>query len=609
MCGIVGYVGKRNAVPILLEGLRRLEYRGYDSAGLIFDGNGELTLRKAEGKLNRLEQILRDLSQHSSFGIGHTRWATHGRPSTENAHPHMDCTDTLAVVHNGIIENYRELKAELIADGHKFKSETDTEVIVHLIEKFYVDKNLKQAVISALERLEGSFAIGVVCADIPGRIIGARRFSPLVVGVGTDEYFLASDTPAILAHTRDEIIINDDELVEISTDGIKVFDLRSGNRVEKPVEKITWSAEQVEKNGYDHYMLKEIYEQPAAIRETLLGRISNSEGSIGTIGITKIDIRKIDSIHIVACGTSYHAGLAAKYMIESLAGIPVEVELASEYRYRTVICNKKTLVVPISQSGETADTLAAVEHARTKGSSVLAICNVVGSNLTRVADDCIFTKAGPEIGVASTKAFTSQLVALFLLALHCGQVRKQIEPTELAELIGALIRLPGDLERALQCDPKVQVLAKQYKDVSTFLYLGRWISYPVALEGALKLKEISYINAQGYAAGEMKHGPIALIEKGVPVLVLASRNHVYGKVASNIEEVRARGGDVIAITDEGDKKIVNEVTHAVALPRTHPMLVPVLQTIPLQLLAYYIAVLRGCDVDRPRNLAKSVTVE
>jgi glutamine---fructose-6-phosphate transaminase (isomerizing) len=609
MCGIVGYVGKSNAVPILLEGLKRLEYRGYDSAGLIFGDNGELALQKSEGKLNKLEKLLQDLSHHASFGIGHTRWATHGRPSTENAHPHMDCTNKIGVVHNGIIENYRELKSELIADGHAFKSETDTEVIVHLIEKYYSGNNLKQAVSRALEQLEGSFAIGVVSANSPNRIIGARRFSPLIVGVGDGEYFLASDTPAILAYTKDEIIINDDELVEISPDGIEVTDLRSGNLVEKSVEKITWSAEQVEKNGYDHYMLKEIHEQPAAIRETLLGRIINSEGEVDIVEITKLNVKKFDSIHIVACGTSYHAGLAGKYLIESLAGIPVEVELASEYRYRTVICNKKTLLVPISQSGETADTLAAIEHTRVKGCSVLAICNVVGSNLTRIANDCIFTKAGPEIGVASTKAFTSQLIALTLLALHCGKARNNLRPGELSELIGALTRLPGDVERALQCEPKIKELAKIYKDVSTFLYLGRWISYPVALEGALKLKEISYINAQGYAAGEMKHGPIALIEKGVPVLVLASNNHVYGKVASNIEEVRARGGSVIAITDEGDRKIEGEVTHAVALPRTHPMLVPVVQTIPLQLLAYHIALLRGCDVDRPRNLAKSVTVE
>ncbi|MEW6730923.1 MAG: glutamine--fructose-6-phosphate transaminase (isomerizing) [Acidobacteriota bacterium] len=606
MCGIVGYVGKRNAIPILFDGLKRLEYRGYDSAGIIFNCNGKLVLRKAEGRLNRLAQLLDDLKQDVGFGIGHTRWATHGRPSTENAHPHLDCTGTLAVVHNGIIENYRELKDELIAAGHIFRSETDTEVIVHLIESYYCNNDLKSAVRQALSKLTGSFAIGLISADKPDRIIAARRFSPLVVGLGDHEYFLASDTPAILSHTSNEIVIGDEEMVEISSNGIEVTDLRSGNLVEKPVEQITWSAEQVEKSGFDSFMLKEIYEQPTAIRETLLGKILDLQGAIG---ITKLDVKKFDTVHIVACGTSYHAGLAGKYILESLAGIPVEVEMASEYRYRTIICNKKTLVLPISQSGETADTLAALELARAKGCSVLSICNVAGSNITRLSDDCIFTKAGPEIGVASTKAFTCQLVALLLLALHWGKTRNHIMQDQLLELIGALTRLPSDLECTLQLEPQIRELAFRYHNVNTFLFLGRWISYPVALEGALKLKEISYINAQGYAAGEMKHGPIALIEKGVPVVVLAAHNHVYGKVIGNIEEVRARGGSVIAITDENDNRLALEPTQVITLPRTRSLLTPILQAVLLQLLAYHIAILRGCDVDKPRNLAKSVTVE
>lgn len=609
MCGIVGYVGKREAVGVLFDGLKRLEYRGYDSAGLAVDGGGKLIVCKSAGKLQRLALLLDQLKTGARFGIGHTRWATHGQPTTENAHPHLDCADRLAVVHNGIIENYHELKLRLVEEGHIFRSETDTETIVHLIERYYQGDNLKQAVVQALAQLQGSFAIAVMSASEPGRICAARRFSPLVVGLGEGEYYLASDTPAILAHTRDEILIDNGELVEMTADGVEVTDLTSGQRIDKPLAKITWSAEQAEKCGYAHYMLKEIYEQPSAVRETLLGRVSYLEDGPGAMGITDLDVRKIDTVQIVACGTSYHAGLAGKYLIEALAGIPVELELASEYRYRAVLYDRRTLLVAISQSGETADTLAAVEKARARGCPVLSICNVPGSNLTRLSDSCIYTKAGPEIGVASTKAFTTQLTALLLFALHCGEMRGQLAQKEMAALITALTRLPADIERTLQCEAAVEELARRYHQAATFLYLGRWLSYPVALEGALKMKEISYINALGLAAGEMKHGPIALIEQGMPVVVLAARNHVYEKVLSNIEEVRARGGDVIAIADADDAKIAQHVRHSVMLPHTHPMLTPVLQTVPLQLLAYHIALLRGCDVDQPRNLAKSVTVE
>lgn len=612
MCGIVGYVGRRNAVPILLSGLKRLEYRGYDSAGIVLQESGELTLYKAEGKLNALESLLTSMPAPyipTNYGIGHTRWATHGRPSFENAHPHMDCTNTIAVVHNGIIENYKELKEQLIAEGHYFKSATDTEVIVHLIEK-HMDGDLKRAVALTLPLLKGSYALGVISAQKPDYIIAARRFSPLVVGMGRDEYFLASDIPAILEHTNNEIIINDDELVELSPVGIEVTNIRAGKRVSKNIEKINWSSAQAEKGGYNDYMLKEIHEQPIVIREMLQGLINIGEkGKANIAQVTKLDTTKFNSIHIIACGTSYHAGLIGKYLIETLAGVPVEVELASEYRYRTIICNEKTLVIPISQSGETADTLAATQLAKSKGSTVLAVCNVPGSNLTRLAKDTIYTKAGPEIGVASTKAFTTQLVALILLAINCAQQRKKLNGEKLSELALALKRLPGDLERTMLCADQIQEVAKEFYNCSTYLFLGRWINYPIALEGALKLKELSYINGQGYAAGEMKHGPIALIENNVPVVVMAPHDQVYEKVCSNIEEVRARGGSVIAITEEGDKSLKDGVAHLIELPKTHPMLSPVLQVIPLQLLAYHVALLRGCDVDKPRNLAKSVTVE
>lgn len=612
MCGIVGYVGKRDAVPILLNGLKRLEYRGYDSAGIVLNGHGELELYRAAGRLKELEKVLKDCAhpeECAHFGIGHTRWATHGKPSIENAHPHMDCSGTIAVVHNGIIENYKELKEQLIAEGHQFHSATDTEVIVHLIEKYF-DNNLKEAVTKALSQLHGSYAVGVISSHTPDYIIAARHFSPLVVGVGKDEYFLASDIPAILDHTNKEIILNDDELVEIRPNGIEVTNLNIGQHVDKDIEKINWSPAQAEKGGYPHYMLKEIYEQPAVIKESLQAYINFKEDDRFEIkGLTKLDTTAFDKIHIIACGTSYHAGLVGKYLIETLAGIPVEVELASEYRYRTIICDKKTLVIPISQSGETADTLAALEKVLPQGSSVLAICNVVGSTLTRVAHDCIFTKAGPEIGVASTKAFTTQLIALTLLAILCGQQRNRLDETAMNSLIAALERLPIDLEQTFQCTDEIKEIAKQYQHATTFLYLGRWINYPVALEGALKLKEISYINAQGYAAGEMKHGPIALIETGVPVLVVAPHDQVYEKLCSNIQEVKARGGSVIAITDEQSASLKDDVANMVVVPHTHPFLSPIIQTIPLQLLAYYVAVLRGCDVDKPRNLAKSVTVE
>ncbi|MEW6730719.1 MAG: glutamine--fructose-6-phosphate transaminase (isomerizing) [Acidobacteriota bacterium] len=604
MCGIVGYIGKRDAVTVLLDGLKRLEYRGYDSAGLAVGVNGELVFHKSEGKLGRLENLLRERGFYTNYGIGHTRWATHGRPSTENAHPHTDCKGTIAVVHNGIIENYLELKRSLIAEGHRFQSETDTETIVHLIEKYLVG-DLRGAVCAAVAQLQGSFAIAVVSKYAPGRIIAARRFSPLVVGLGKGEYLIASDIPAILPHTRDEIFIEDDELVELSADGVEITNLSTGKPVKKQIERISWSAGQVEKSGYDHFMLKEIHEQPAALRETMLNRIVGTEVNLS--GLTHIDIAKINTIQIVACGTSYHAGLVGKYLIEALANIPVEVELASEYRYRKIICNERTLVLPISQSGETADTIAAVKEARRRGCAVLGICNVIGSSVTRLSDDCIYTKAGPEIGVASTKAFTAQLAALCLFALHCGKLRGHISTTEEAELVTALKRLPSDLEHALACEAEIAILAHKYKEVATFLYLGRWINYPVALEGALKLKEIAYINAQGYAAGEMKHGPIALVEKGVPVIVLAPHNHVYEKVCSNISEVRARAGEVIAIVEAND--IPAGVTHTIVLPHTHTLLAPILQVVPLQLLAYHTAVLKGCDVDQPRNLAKSVTVE
>ena len=627
MCGIVGYVGKkREVVPVIIEGLRRLEYRGYDSAGIAVGGNGDgLELRRAPGKLRRLEEVIRDKPLEGTYGIGHTRWATHGRPTEENAHPHRDCTGRLVVVHNGIVENYLALKHELAAQGHKFATETDTEIIAHLIEqerssaaKSGAKLPLEDAVRRAIRRLTGAFAISVLSADEPDKIVAARNGPPAIVGVGDGEYFVASDVPGILHHTRDLYFLADGDMAVLTPQGVRLTDF-SGKPVERTLQHIHWDPIQAEKGGYKHFMLKEIFEQPRAIRDTTLGRISLDTGKVflAEMKIPDDTFRAARNIHIAACGTSWHAATAGKFMIERLARIPVEVDYASEFRYRDPILDARTVGLLITQSGETADTLAAQREMIAKGSPTVAVCNVVGSMITREAHGTIYTHAGPEIGVASTKAFTAQLVALFLFAVHLAQVRGTISEDESRALLDALTHLPGKVEETLRtCDPACEPLAKLYSTARDFLYLGRGIHYPIALEGALKLKEISYIHAEGYPAGEMKHGPNALIDETLPVVVLATKDENnrdsvqrYEKTLSNIQEVTARSGKVIAVATQGDDHIGQIVDHVLFVPPAPELLQPVLDVVPLQLLAYHIAVRRGCDVDQPRNLAKSVTVE
>ena len=626
MCGIVGYVGKKEVVPVIIEGLRRLEYRGYDSAGIAVGGSGNgLELRRAPGKLRNLEEVLNERPLQGTFGIGHTRWATHGRPTEENAHPHRDCTGRIVVVHNGIVENYLALKHELIADGHIFVTETDTEIIAHLIEQQMASAvssgktmSLEEAVRRSVARLTGAFAIVVISADEPDKIVAARFGPPAVIGLGEDEYFVASDVPGILHHTRDLYFLADGDMAVITTAGVQLTDFE-GNAIERPVQRIQWDPIQAEKGGYKHFMLKEIFEQPRAIRDTTLGRISLDTGKVflSEMKIDDEDFRRATKINIAACGTSWHAATAGKFMIERLARVPVEVDYASEYRYRDPIPDPTALGLLITQSGETADTLAAQREMIAKGSKTIAICNVVGAMIAREAHGTIYTHAGPEIGVASTKAFTAQLVALFLFAVHLAQTRKTITEDESRELLEELTLLPGKVEEILRTvDSECEKLARIYSNVSDFLFLGRGIHYPIALEGALKLKEISYIHAEGYPAGEMKHGPNALIDETLPVVVLATQDKNnrdsrlrYEKTLSNVQEVTARSGKVIAVAIEGDKEIGQLVDHVLHVPQTSELLLPVLDVIPLQMLAYHIAVRRGCDVDQPRNLAKSVTVE
>jgi glutamine---fructose-6-phosphate transaminase (isomerizing) len=617
MCGIVGYIGPHRAVPIILEGLKRLEYRGYDSAGLaVYCDDGHLDIRRAQGKLRNLEEAIRNNPVDGSFGIGHTRWATHGRPTEENAHPHRDCKGDIVVVHNGIVENYLALKQQLQHEGHTFKTETDTEVIAHLVEKHF-EGNLEEAVRAAVKELTGVFALAVIARSDPYKIVAARNGPPVVIGIGDNEYFVASDVPAILSHTQDMFFLADGDMAILTPDGVSLCDF-DGRGVQRQVSHILWNPIEAEKGGYQHFMLKEIFEQPRAVRDTTLGRVGQETGRIflDEMEITPAEFAGFKQVKIVACGTSWHAGLSGKFMIEKLARIPCEVDYGSEFRYRDPIVIADTLTIVISQSGETADTLAAQREAKSKGSRTLAICNVVGSMITREAAGTIYTHAGPEIGVASTKAFTCQLTALFILAMYLGQANGSLGEEASRELVQELVHLPGKLETVLSQDHLYQVLGKELHRSTDFLFLGRGVHFPIALEGALKLKEISYIHAEGYPAGEMKHGPNALIDEKLPVVVLATHDCasaesclLYDKTLSNIQEVKARDGIVLAIVTQGDDKVHKVADHVIEIPASAELLTPILAIVPLQLLAYHIAVRRGCDVDQPRNLAKSVTVE
>jgi glucosamine--fructose-6-phosphate aminotransferase (isomerizing) len=618
MCGIVGYIGQKRVVPLILDGLRRLEYRGYDSAGIaVINSSGKMEVRRAPGKLRNLEESIQKTPLEGVYGVGHTRWATHGRPTEENAHPHRDCTGEIVVVHNGIIENYVELKNQLKAEGHKFVTETDTEIIAHLLEKYSKDSTLEQAVLKAVKVMGGAYALVAVSAKDPQKIVAARLGPPIVVGIGENEFFVASDIPAILAHTRSIFFLGDGEVAILTPQGVKLVDFENASLQPKP-QHITWDPIMAEKGGFKHFMQKEIFEQPRSVRDTTLGRISQETGQVflDDMAISEQDFKNFRDVKIVACGTSWHAGLAGKFMIERLAHLPVEVDYGSEFRYRDPILDEKSLIVAISQSGETADTLAAEREARAKGAQVLAICNVVGAMLTRESQGTIYTHAGPEIGVASTKAFTGQLTALLLTALHLGQVRGKLSPAASQKLMLELTKLPHKIEQILQRDSAIEELSRQFFRYTDFLYLGRGIHYPIALEGALKLKEISYIHAEGYPAGEMKHGPNALIDENLPVVVIATRDESdpasmtrYEKTISNLQEVKARDGIVVAVVTEGDTLAKESAQHTIEIPAAPELLSPILEIVPLQLLAYHIAVRRGCDVDQPRNLAKSVTVE
>ncbi len=612
MCGIVGYIGPKKVTGLLIEGLKRLEYRGYDSAGVAVITGGEVTIKRSKGKLAILEEIVSKESLDGNVGIGHTRWATHGKPSDENAHPHK--AGSIVVVHNGIVENYLELKELLKSEGHEFSSETDTEVISHLIYKFVKEgKGFRDSVMSALNMIEGSYALGILKEDEPDVLMAARNESPLILGLGDGEFFIASDIPAIINHTRDVVILDDGEVVEYREGKCNVTDL-DGNKREKTSRRIDWSPVMAEKGGYKHFMLKEIFEQPQGIIDTIRGRISEEEGEVymSEIKLTPEEIKKFDKITIVACGTSWHAGLVGKFMMESVLRVPVDVELGSEFRYRDPIVDSKTLIIAITQSGETTDTLAAVKEAKGKGSWVISICNVVESSAARAADGVIYTHAGPEIGVASTKAFTTQLTTLYLLTLYFAQVMGRLKSDEIQKKLLEFIKVPGYVEKVLSSNDEIRGIARKYMNASDFLYLGRGINYPIALEGALKLKEISYIHAEGYPAGEMKHGPIALIDEEMPVVAVVTKNNTYDKVLSNIKEVKARNGIVIAVANVGDKEVIKdeyEIDDIIYIPQTDPLITPIVLVVPLQLLAYHVADLKGTDVDQPRNLAKSVTVE
>ena len=624
MSGIIGYIGNKRVVPVLLEGLQRLQYRGYDSAGLAVMKDGILAIRRAPGKIRNLEDVIRLNPLDGTCGIGETRWATHGAPTEENAHPHRDCHGKVAVVHNGIIENYMELKQELAEEGHIFTTETDTEVIAHLIEK-YLDMpspgaapvTLDDAVRTAVQRLTGSFALAIMSASDANKIVAVRQGPPAVIGLGKNEYLVASDVPAILYHTRDLFFLADGDIAVLTPNGVKLMDFQ-GEPVTRRVQHISWDPILAEKGGFKHFTLKEIYEQPRAVRDTALGRVSPETGQIflDEMEITEDEFRSFREIKIVAAGTSRHAGLAGKIMLERLARVPTEVDYASEFRYRDPLVDSRTLTMLITQSGETADTIAGQREAQAKGSKTLAICNVLGSMVPREANGTIYTHAGPEIGVGSTKTFTSQLIGLYLFAVYLGQLRGLIPPAESKELLSELTMLPRQLEYVLQKDEEYEELARHFDRASDFLFLGRGVHFPVALEGALKMKKVSYIHAEAYPAGELKHGPIALITEGLPVVVMATCDGKsadsklrYERTVSNIKEAKTRGAVIVALVTEGDREVQDMADHLITLPQTNEYLSAVLEVIPLQLLAYHIAVLRGCDVDQPRNLAKSVTVE
>jgi glucosamine--fructose-6-phosphate aminotransferase (isomerizing) len=608
MCGIVGYVGPRQAAALLVEGLRRLEYRGYDSSGIaVLNGQG-LVVIKQSGKLSVLEQQLQDYTPTGTVGIGHTRWATHGPPTTTNAHPHTDQTGKIALIHNGIIENAGAIRTVLEQRGHVFKSDTDTEVLAHLIGECYRG-SLEEAVAEALREVDGAYGIAVISEDEPDVLVAARKGSPLLVGVGDGEWFVASDASAILSHTRSVVYLDDGEMVVLTRKGYHVRDL-SATVIDKPINQIEWDLATIERGGYDHFMLKEIFEQPDTVRNTMRGHLLEEEGTsrMSGLNLTDDDIKQINRIVITACGTSWHSGLIGEYMLEEFARIPVEVEYASEFRYRNPVVDERTLVIGISQSGETADTLAAVREAKRRGARTIGLVNVVGSTIAREVDGGIYLHAGPEVGVASTKAFTSQVIALALITLRFGRLRN-LSILQGRQIIQGLKALPGQIQQILARAHEVEALAERFWRTNNALYLGRGVNFPVALEGALKLKEISYIHAEGYPAAEMKHGPIALIDENMPVVFIAPRDAVHGKIVSNIEEVRARGGQVIAIKNDGDDQISRLASAAFTIPDTLDMLTPILTIIPLQLFSYYVAVRRGCNVDQPRNLAKSVTVE
>ncbi|MFA4857809.1 MAG: glutamine--fructose-6-phosphate transaminase (isomerizing) [Candidatus Margulisiibacteriota bacterium] len=609
MCGIFGYIGKGEALPFLIEGLKKLEYRGYDSAGVATIEHGHVFVAKREGKISNLEELLRDKPIGGTIGIGHTRWATHGRPSDVNSHPHVCCNSKIALVHNGIIENYLELRRRLAEEGHKFKSATDTEVLVHLVEKHF-SGDLTQAVMDALHEVVGSYAIAVLSEDEPSRIVVARKGSPLVIGLGDNETFISSDIAAIVKYTSRILYIEDEEVVTVKNRSVQIYKL-NGNPVKRKPSFVSWDPESAEKGGYAHFMLKEIHEQPNALRKTIANRVDMEAAKIhfDELNLELKEIKQFDRVIFTACGTSWHAALVGEYLMESIAKISTEVEYAAEFRYREPIVDEKTLVVAVSQSGETADTLGAIWEAKARGAKVISICNVVGSSIARESHGVIYTEAGPEIGVASTKAFTTQLAVIYLLTILFGRVRKTVAQPEAMEMIRHLMEIPDKMERILAKEEEIEKMSARYFRSTNALYLGRGKGFPVALEGALKLKEVSYIHAEGYPAAEMKHGPIALIDQNMPVVVLAMKGRRYDKILGNIEEVKARGGIVIAVATEGDFEIKDRADEVVYIPASVEEVSPILAVVPLQLFAYYVAVKRGCHVDQPRNLAKSVTVE
>lgn len=609
MCGIIGYIGAKKVIPLLLDGLKKLEYRGYDSAGIAIVDGKKIRRQRAEGKISVLEQELKVTKIRGTYGIGHTRWATHGRPSEENAHPHQDCTGSLVVVHNGIIENYLTLKKQLTSEGHTFTTETDTEVIVHLIEKYF-NGILEEAVLAATKALEGAFSIAVISAQDRNKIVLAKLGPPAVVGLGENEFYVSSDINPLLSHTQNIVFLEDEEMAVVTADGIKYLNF-DGQKVTKKVERISWNPLMIEKGGYKHFMLKEIFEQPQVVRDTLMGRISLDKKAVllQELGLPRQRLKNITRVVLLACGTSFNAGLVGKYFIETLAGIPVDVEYASEYRYRDYILDENALVIAVSQSGETADTLAALRVLKANNPLTLAICNVPSSSIARETDGQLITHAGPEIGVAATKTFTAQMTAIALLALYLAQIKKSLKKSEMLDYLQELQRIPHKIENILSRHKQINKLAERFVAHSHFLFLGRWVNYPIALEGALKLKEISYIHAEGYPGGEMKHGPIALVDDRMPTMAIVPQDRVYEKMLSNISEVKARLGHVIAVVFSEDKDIPDRVDEVITIPPICQLFSPFLTTVPLQLFAYYIAAARGADVDQPRNLAKSVTVE